>query len=140
MIGKRTARDLTRSLIPTRLYLILAGIAVVVAVSMWILAILSRGVVPDWLADEFYRYAQTFRAMPPWFLIGGSLTQFAGRLNVAVDDAIVWLRDRKADYQEPIYYGSLFRRSSADPVKPDHVEPGYTFNDPEYYCGVPKGR
>ena len=29
MIGKRTARDLTRSLLPTRLYLILAGIAVI---------------------------------------------------------------------------------------------------------------
>jgi hypothetical protein len=96
MIGKRTAIEILQAAIPTRLYLLLALLAVIAAVGMTVLAHLLHGIAPDWAEQEAIRYAQIFRAMPLWFLIGGALTGVASRINKAIDDTRAWWGSRHA--------------------------------------------
>jgi ABC-type dipeptide/oligopeptide/nickel transport system permease component len=96
MIGKRTAIEILRSAIPTRLYLLLALLAVIAAVGMNVMAYMSRSFAPEWVVRELTQYAAIFRAMPLWFLIGGALTGVASRINKAIDDARAWWGSRHA--------------------------------------------
>ena len=93
--GKRTFRDLASAAVPARLYLVMAGLAIVTCIAMHIIAAVLARTGPAWLATEAATYASIFRAMPPWFLIGGALSQVAARLNVAIDDARAWWRASK---------------------------------------------
>lgn len=99
--GRQTIRELLLATIPARLYFVMAVLAIFVAIGMTLVAATGHYLADNYttglafkianrLAIEASNYAATFRAMPLWFFIGGSLAQFATRLNTAIDHFIEW--------------------------------------------------
>lgn len=88
-MGKRTAWELVAAMKPARLSLVLAGMAFVLAFSLypiaWGLKMSGLGLI--WLSGKITQYATTFEAMPLWLLIGAVMSQVAGRAMQAWDDA-----------------------------------------------------
>lgn len=89
MIGARTLRDLTRSVIPARVTFVLAVLAVCAALGLH-LAATVLGMLEPRLAGKLHQIATTIEAMPLWVLIGAAMSQLASRLVRAWDDLIAW--------------------------------------------------
>lgn len=90
MIGRRTISGLAASLVPSRLSFVVASLALCAAIGMHIVAgIAQRFDAPG--AEKLGQIAHVFDALPIWALLSGAMTQFAGRLLTAWDDAREWL-------------------------------------------------
>jgi hypothetical protein len=96
MVGKQTTKDLAKALIPGRLYFILVVLAIFAAIGATLLAYACERIgAPGWLSKEMNALGSTFRVMPIWFLIGGSLSQLATRLDRAITEGMKWWNDRE---------------------------------------------
>lgn len=94
MIGRRTISGLAASLIPSRLTMLVAALALLAAITLHVLASFAiRANVTG--AAKALQIASTLEAMPVWLILGGVMTQFASRLLTAWDDARAWREQRR---------------------------------------------
>src|SRR5512140_2512270 len=116
MVGKRTMKDLARALVPSRIYFVLVFLAIFAAIGAAVLAWLcERFGAPAWITKEATTMAYTFRVMPVWFLVGGSLSQVAARIDRAITEGRRWWNDRHTiDYDGPPYNDPRWRELMKD--------------------------
>lgn len=95
MIGRRTITGLAAALVPARLTVVVAVMALCAAIGLHLVAGVGQRLDVTGAA-KLKQYAAVLEVMPVWLILAGIMTQIAARLLQAWDDFRAWQTARDA--------------------------------------------